>query len=146
LTTKANDPRVRSSAAAYLGRYGRAASTAIPALLETLKDKDEWWYVRESAAKAVGMIGVTDEQAVAARVALREAVVTPIQMSEWRLNKLSRRSPYPYLFLEKVNRPHPHPLPQEREPLFPAPGNGHSTGMSPRAVRVTPSPWGRGPG
>jgi hypothetical protein len=68
--------------------------------------------------------------------AAREARALPVKECE--------TSGLACLFIDNVNRP--HPLPQEREPLFPAPGNGHETVMSPRAVKVTPSPWGRGPG
>ncbi|MBI2948035.1 MAG: HEAT repeat domain-containing protein [Verrucomicrobia bacterium] len=70
---RSTDPRTRSSAAIDLGRYGRSASQAVAALLETLRDKDEWWFVRESAAKAMGMIGLTQEQTLVALPVLRDA-------------------------------------------------------------------------
>jgi HEAT repeat protein len=56
------DYNVRVAAAEALGKMGRAASNAYPALETALRD--EWPFVRASVAKALGEIGVPRDKVV----------------------------------------------------------------------------------
>jgi HEAT repeat protein len=47
-----------------LGQIGPGAFAAVPVLTELLYD--EWWYVRENAAAALGHIGTSGERAQSA--------------------------------------------------------------------------------
>jgi HEAT repeat protein len=51
------DRQVRGNAATALGTTKTDASGAVPALLETSLDADEWWVVRRWSIRALGRIG-----------------------------------------------------------------------------------------
>jgi RNA polymerase sigma factor (sigma-70 family) len=52
----------RANCARGLGLIGPAASNAVPALLQSLKDTDDW--VRSAAAESLGRIGTTQQEVV----------------------------------------------------------------------------------
>jgi outer membrane protein assembly factor BamB len=79
-------PGVRWAAGEALAGIGPAAQSAVPQLIEALKD--EFLYVRICAAGALGSIG---PQAQAAREALRASANDPAlrNQAEWALNRIA---------------------------------------------------------
>ncbi len=72
----------RSSAAYAIGKLGPAAADAVPALIHTLEN-DEDWYVRGSAAYALGQIGPVTSDVIPAliRAVKRRYRNYPVQLS-----------------------------------------------------------------
>ena len=83
-------PGVRWAASEALASIGPAAQSAVPALIEALKD--EFLYVRICAAAALGSIGPT---AQTAREALTVAANDPAlrNEAEWALNRIDGIAP-----------------------------------------------------